>query len=377
MKQSIPPFVPDPVTSTRAVTPQIVARAADADQGKITLAPDIDDLRAAGLLCAPLSLAEGGIGLCWHAGAVTQGMDVLRLLGRANLAVARLFEGHVNAVKLVMLYGAPQTQERVAQAVRSGALMGVWGADGACPLTVRINGDRILLNGTKRFASGLGLVSLAVLSMTDEQGANRLIVVPSDDPYRADAAGWQVCGMRATASGLFDASGLVLHSHSLLGEPDAYYREPHFQGGVWRYAAAQLGGIESLVEAMRVDLAARGRLDDPHQAARFARAVIACETARLWVHKAAKTVEAAGAAPDTATRSVLARLVVERAAVETMTEVDRALGTAAHFTSHPVERLRRDLGFYLRQAAPDDALHAASMSLSARAGPVGDFWSRS
>lgn len=102
--------------------------------------------------------------------------------------------------------------------------------------------------------------------------------------------------------------------------------------------------------------------------------MLACETARLWLREAAFTDEAPGAAPDTATRSVLARLVVERAASETMTEVDRALGTTGHFYGHPVERLRRDLGFYLRQAAPDESLHAASVSLAARAGPVRDFW---
>lgn len=369
--------VADPVASTRALAPRIAERAAAADRGEATLAPDIHDLRDAGLLQAPLSRFAGGAGLCWQAGAVADGLDVLRVLGRANLAVARLFEGHVNAVKLVMLYGTPKTQARVARAVRAGALMGVWGADGARPVAVRAEGDLLRLEGAKRFASGLGLVSLAVLSASDDDGASRLVVVPADDSGRGDASAWQVSGMRATASGDFEASGLVLDGDAMLGGPDDFHREPHFHGGVWRYAAAQLGGIEALVEAMRADLSARGRLSDPHQAARFARGAMACETARLWVREAALTVEAPGARPESATRSVLARLAVERAALETMTDMDRALGTASHFTDHPVERIRRDLAFYLRQAAPDQALHAASVALAARAGPVGDFWAAS
>ena len=377
MKLAALPATPDTVASARAITPRIAARAAAADRGEATLAPDIDDLRSTGLLQAPLGTAAGGIGLCWQAGAVADGVDVLRLLGRANLAVARLFEGHVNAVKLAMLYGAPQTQARVERAVRAGALMGVWGADGAQPVSVRAEGDRLRLDGAKRFASGLGLVSLAVLSATDADGAIRLVLAPVDDPGRADTATWRVSGMRATASGDFDASGLVLAPDALLGGPGDYHLEPHFQGGVWRYAAAQLGGIEALVEAMRADLAARRRLSDPHQAARFARAAMACESARLWVREAALSVEAPGATPNSVTRAVLARLVVERAASETMTEVDRALGAASFFTDHPVERLRRDLAFYLRQAAPDGALHAASETLAARTDPVGDFWSAS
>ena len=258
--------------------------------------------------------------------------------------------------------------------MRTGALMGVLGADGARPLTIRVDGDRLRLDGGKRFASGLGLVSLAVLTGADADGASQLVVAPVDDPGRADPATWRVSGMRATASGDFDASGLSLEADALLGGPGDYLREPHFHGGVWRYAAAQLGGLEALVEAMRVDLAARGRLSDPHQAARFARGVMACETARLWVREVALTVEAPGAAPCSATRSVLARLAVERAASETMTEVDRALGAASCFADHPVERLRRDLAFYLRQAAPYGALDAAATTLAAQPCVVGDHW---
>ncbi len=374
MKLAAFPPLPDLVAAMRSIAPKIASRAHAADQGSATLAEDIDDLGAASLLRAPLDVASGGCGLCWQAGAVDDGVDVLRLLGRANLAVARLFEGHVNAVKLVMLYGDRVTRGSVARAVRGGALMGVWGADGAPPLTITDDGDRLRLDGQKRFASGLGLVSLAVLSGKTADGATRLVVVPSDDPRRADITPWQVSGMRATASGTFDASGMMLDRTAYLGGPEEYHIEPHFHGGVWRYAAAQLGGIEALVEAMRRDLAAQDRLSDPHQAARFARAVIACETARLWVAKAAQAVEGPGAEAATATQSVLARLVVERTATDTMTEIDRALGTASFFTGHPAERIRRDLSFYLRQAAPDAALHRAAMAMADMPGQVGDFW---
>lgn len=366
--------VPDAVASARALAPRIAARAGAADRGEATLAPDIEDLRAAGLLRAPLDPVEGGVCLCRPAGAVADGVDVLRLLGRANMAVARLYEGHVNAVKLVMLHGVPDTRARVGPAVHDGALMAVWGADGARPVTVRGDGARLRLDGAKRFASGLGLASLAVLSATDADGAIRLVLAPADDPGRHDAAAWRVSGMRATASGAFDASGLTLAPDALPGGPGDFHREPHFHGGVWRFAAAQLGGLEALVEAMRADLAARGRLSDPRQAARFAGGAVACETARLWVREAALTVEAPGAGPDCAARAVLARLVVERAASETMAETDRALGAASHFLDHPVERLRRNPPFHLRQAAPDGALQSASETLAAQPRAVGDFW---
>jgi alkylation response protein AidB-like acyl-CoA dehydrogenase len=372
MRAAIRSIPRDPVATTRHLAPDIRARAAAADRGERTLAADIADLHAAALLRAPLPAASGGVGLCWEAGSIGAGVDVLRLLGRANLAVARLYEGHVNAVKLVYLYGSHRTQKAVAGAVASGALLAVWGADGATPVTARAGGRGFRLYGEKTYASGLGLVAQAVISFTDAEGSKRLALVVADDPARADTSGWLVSGMRATASGTFDVTGLEIDADAVLGGPDAYHLEPHFHGGTWRYAAAQLGGIEALAEAMRADLSARGRLIDAHQAARFGRAAMAVETARLWVMAAAHTVEAAGA--ETATRAVLARLVVERAATETMAEVDRALGAASYFIDHPVERLRRDLSFYLRQAAPDGALHAAALALAERPVPVGDFW---
>jgi hypothetical protein len=43
-----------------------------------------------------------------------------------------------------------------------------------------------------------------------------------------------------------------------------------------------------LVGVMREMLAARGRAEDPHQRARIGEALIALETARMWVHRAAR-----------------------------------------------------------------------------------------
>lgn len=368
-----PPAPVDPVAVVRALASGIAARAAAADRGDASLAPDIAALRDAGVLRAALPARFGGLGLACAGPGLAPGAEVLRRLGRANLAVARLFEGHLNAVKLVMLYAGEPTRAQVAAAVAAGALMGVWGADGAAPVRVQADPAGWRLNGVKAYASGLGLVALAVISATDDLGV-WLMLAPVDDPARADPAPWRVAGMRATASGAFDTTGLVVAADARIGPADVYYREPHFQGGVWRYAAAQVGGIEALVEAMRQDLARRGRLDDPHQAARFGRAVLAAETARAMVDLAAHAVEAPGAAPGTATRSVLARLAVERAACDAMAEVDRALGASAHFLDHPVERLRRDLGFYIRQANPDGAMADAARAMAALPAPVGDFW---
>jgi LmbE family N-acetylglucosaminyl deacetylase len=55
----------------------------------------------------------------------------------------------------------------------------------------------------------------------------------------------------------------------LLGEPDAYFAQPDFSTGAWRFLAVQLGGIEAVAEALREHLLRTGRGDNPHQAARL------------------------------------------------------------------------------------------------------------
>ena len=58
--------------------------------------------------------------------------------------------------------------------------------------------------------------------------------------------------------------------------------------------------------------------------------------------------------------AILARLVTAEAAVAVMNDVDQALGAASFATTHPVDRIRRDLSFYIRQADPDGLGHAAT-----------------
>lgn len=343
-----------------AVFARIAGRADAADRGERDLSADLDELAPAGLLRAPLPRGASGVALGLPGGDAVALSRLLRALGRANLAVARLYEGHVNAAKLVALYGDEGAQRIVWSAVRDDALLGVWGADGDPPLGLGADGR---LTGSKRFASGLGLVRMAVASIASEDGL-ALALVPTDDGARMDASGWRVAGMRATASGTYDFAGVA--PVAMLGRPGDYVREPHFEGGTWRYCAAHVGGAEALYHAMRRALVRSDRADDPHQRDRIARAAMACETARLWVESAAARIEGEPADPDgAAAYALLAREATERACLEVIDLAERALGMLAHAETTPLDRMRRDLSMFLRQAAPDAKRMRAAAALVA------------
>lgn len=344
----------------------IAERAGQADAHGQGLAAETALLREAGWLTRCLPPGENGDGWGCSPEGTEPAMAALRRLGRVSLPTARLFEGHMNAVKLVALYATPAGRTRAFARVREGAMLGVWGADDpADPVRLERDGDTLRLHGTKRFASGLGDIALAVVTAVAPGGGTQLLLVPVDEPERADPSGWRMAGMRATRSGAYRLDGLRVTADDLLGAPDDYYREPHFEGGIWRYCAAHLGGAEALYAATRDTLLARGRASDPHQETRIVAAAVAVETARLWIERAARAVEAADAPPDAMLLALLAREVTDGCCREVLGIVERALGMAAHEDGTAIERTRRDLSLFVCQAAPDAKRSRAARALVA------------
>ncbi|UFN46899.1 acyl-CoA/acyl-ACP dehydrogenase [Roseomonas sp. OT10] len=356
----------------REALPAIAARAAalDAEDGQLPV-EDVEALAAAGVLTAPLPAELGGLG--W--GTEPQGGDAafaaLRLVGRASLPLGRLYEGHMNTLRLVLRHGTAAQRGAAADAARDGMLFGVWNTESP---TVSLRIEAGVLRGGKILCSGVGLVERAlVTARMDGQGPQQMLLVPLPrGTARADLATWTPAGMRASATGRIDLDGIAVTPAMRLGEPDAYLGQPDFSAGAWRFLAVQLGGLEAVAEALRQHLRRTGRGGDPHQAARLGGVLAAAETARLWVREAARLAEAGR--EEAVAYVNLARGAVERAALEVMEAATRSVGLQGLMRPNPLERLLRDLGTYLRQPAPDHALVSGAAAGLAREEPVGEMW---
>lgn len=340
-----------------------LAPASDCAGG--SLAEEVALLTERGWLRACLPRRWRGEGWGCEPAGTREAFDALRVLGRANLSLARLFEGHMNAVKLVVLYGGEDTMRNAASAIEAGALFGVWGTDyPADPLRFEHGENGIFLTGTKRFASGLGLVRQALVTAGTPDGP-QLLLAPVHDPERCDYSAWSMGAMRATQSGRYDFAGVNMTDNGLIGEPGDYLREPYFEGGVWRYCASHLGAAEALYHAMLEQLTERERADDANQKRRIVASAIAIESARLWLLRAADEVEATGAEAGKATLSLLAREATDDACRQVAENVERALGMAAHGEGSFIERMIRDLRLFLCQAMPDAKRSRAAEALTA------------
>jgi alkylation response protein AidB-like acyl-CoA dehydrogenase len=323
--------------------------AAQADRHGGFPSKGLESLRRQGVFEAFAGLAEPDSGSL---------IDALRFVGRADLSLGRIFEGHVNAVRLIDWYGDAAQKHRLAQDLAAKRLFGVWATEPAPGVRIVQEDGAWVLTGAKSFATGCLGLARAVITVQAES-EKRLLIVPIT-PERADVGGWTPRGMRATGSGLYDFTGVAVEPEMWLGQAGDYEQEPRFTGGAWRFTAVQLGAVERLVMLLRDHLKQGPGHGDPLQRRAFALAVAAARTASLWVRQAAAMTEQGRS--EAAALTLMTRGVVEQAGLKVMEIAARAIGTRSFFDDQEVDRITRDLGLYLRQAHPDLAVDRAALA---------------
>ncbi|MCP1271397.1 acyl-CoA dehydrogenase family protein [Acetobacter cerevisiae] len=318
-------------------------------------------LREIDALDALLSREEGGLDLCRTPEGGLVLMTLLRRTGYVSLSLGRCLEGHVNVVRLVELYGTYEQRRAFARRLQSGILAGIWVTDGVPPVTIRQENGQYRLAGIKGFASGVRHVSVALITATTQDGHSIMLLAPTTEPNRRRAGPGTLTGMQASGTGAYDFTDVIIPSDHILGSAGDYLRQPEFSAGAWRGSAVALGAIDRLIDLLRQELLERGRADNPHQLSRIGAALILQKTAAMWGEQAAKAAYAPRMTPEDVVAIVnLARLAVERAALELITLVQRSLGLSAFVKGKAVEQVMRDLMTYLRQPAPDEALTDAA-----------------
>lgn len=270
-------------------------------------------------------------------------------LGGSSLSVARLYEGHLNALRLIADCGSPAQVAEAARQAGDGVLFGVWGAD--LPGAAALANDGALA-GTKAFASGLGAVGRAIVTARGPDGLE-MHLVDADEVSRQGAEAWDVAAMTGSASGQFRLDGIASEA---LGPAGAMLTEPAFHGGLWRLLAAYAGAMADIAAGVAAGLGARGQDANPVQRQRLARIAMEAQGARLWSLACGEAVEGGASSDRAIALTLFGREAVEGAALRQASDAERAMGTAVFARSSRLGRRIRDLRFYLRQATPDEKL---------------------
>ncbi len=338
-------------------------------------------LGEAGLLRVALGREQGGLGL-GEPGRTLPLLRLLKTIGRGNLAVGRVYEGHINALQLIQTYGSPAQRARYAEEVcREGRVFAVWNTEAADGVKlVPMDDGQYRLEGSKTFASGAGYVTRPFANGALPDGSWQMLIVPMERvATTTDPSWWKPLGMRASASYKVDFSGVVLDETDLIGKPGDYTRQPWFSGGAIRFAAVQLGGAEALLDATRRFLRDTGRTDDPYQRTRLGEMAIKVESGMHWLRGAADVTDRFGQpdGPDADTVVAYAnmmRTAIEGICLEVLNLAERSVGARGLLRPHPFERISRDLTLYLRQPAPDAALASVGRFVLDSEKVAGELW---
>ena len=165
-------------------------------------------------------------------------------IAKADLALARCWEGHVNSLVLIDGLGTEQQKEHwFSRVVRNGETWVAWSGEPQAransetqtfgTITKKVKGGYVV-EGSKTFATSAGGARWAILLVsTAGPGGARHSTAPvethlllacdlSDPSISIDKSWWDPIGMRATASHVVRFSQTFIPEANLIGQPGQY-----------------------------------------------------------------------------------------------------------------------------------------------------------
>jgi alkylation response protein AidB-like acyl-CoA dehydrogenase len=279
----------------------------------------------------------------------------LAALAAEDLSLARLAEGHADAVAIISELDGPTPA--------AGSVWGVWAAQPPGPsLSARPAGATWLLNGVKQYCSGAHTCTDVLVTAGAPDGP-RLFAVSTRDLSPIPGT-WPATGMAAS-----DTLNVEFGSITAIpvGLPGDYTARPGFAHGGAGVAACWFGGARAIGQTL-LNAAAQRDLG-PHATAHLGRVDLALTAARTALDKAAAEIDGDPGDLNGAARirTLRVKAIAEAVATEVLTCVGRALGAGPLCHDEAHSRRVADLTVYVRQHHAEKSL-AELGSLIAQAG---------
>jgi alkylation response protein AidB-like acyl-CoA dehydrogenase len=313
-------------TSLAGANPTAVWRELDADEPNLSGAERFGRLVSDEKLDFPL---PGG-------GSTRLRFSMLRRVGACDLSLARLVEGHFDALAILA----------EADVAAPRGTFGVWAAGPVETLRAIPEGRRWRLEGTRRWCSGASELTQSLVRAVAPDG-ERLFLVPLNlEGICAVPGSWPAIGMADTSTLDMTFESVELPAGTEVGGPGFYPSRPGFWFGAAGVAAVWLGGAEAVASIVRERVG-----DDPHRLAHLGWITARLETLGILLSAVAEEIDSRDASPLAVERMVrVLRAEVVEAAASVIDRVGRATGAdpLAHDRRH-AQRVA-DLTLYLRQS---------------------------
>ena len=266
---------------------------------------------------------------------------MLARLGRRDLCLARLAEGHADAVAILAEAG---------RAPVPGATYGVWASRSrGTGARIQSRHGKWRVSGRVRFCSGAGYLDRALVAAMSADGQGPLLVdVDLANPrIELDLDSWPALGMDASASLDVSFHDLVLAERSIVGPIGFYTGRCGFAFGgagvaaVWLGGAA--GGLDAAVAALRP-----GPIDDHHRLAQLGALHTQLAGTDALLVSAAETIDREPTA-DYSLLVATCRSAAEKASREVLDVVPRIVGPGPLCWDRRLAQHLADLQVYIRQ----------------------------
>src|SRR5215470_8964755 len=363
---------------------RLAPRAAAYDRDTDYPVEDFKDLFQAGLLKAVIPFEYGGWGLGPYRGNILTLWLMTKEIARADLALARCWEGHVNSLVLIDGLGTEQQKERwFSRVVKEGEVWVAWSGEPQArassetqsfgTLTKKVEGGYVV-DGSKAFATSAGGArwSILLVSTAGAGGARHsnaplethlLLACDLSDPsISIDKSWWDPMGMRATASHVVRFNQTFIPETNSIGQPGQYLADGWQTCFIPHYAATFLGAAEAAYDFAFNYISSQGKSTDPYIQHHIAQSAINIETGYLWLQHVARMWET-GQYDEARLAGSRARHTMEQLAEDTVKRCIRACGARSLNRPSPLERIYRDLSFYVRHDNDDQILATIGKSL--------------
>jgi alkylation response protein AidB-like acyl-CoA dehydrogenase len=363
---------------------RLAPRAAEYDRAACFPKEDFKDLFEAGLLAAVVPAEYGGLGLGpYHRNVLTLWL-VTKEIAKADLALARCWEGHVNS--LVLLDGIASNEQKrrwFSRVVEKGDIWVAWSGEPQARASfetisfgthsTKVEGGYIV-EGKKAFATSADGATVAILlvSTAGPGGARHstgslesqlLLACDLSDPsILVDSSWWDPIGMRASASYVVQFNRTLIPEENLIGRPGQYLSDGWQTCFIPHYAATFLGAAEAAYEFAVQYVTSQGKVNDPYVQHHIGQSAVNVETAYLWLQHVARMWDT-GRYSEAQVAGSRARHIIEHLAEDTVKRCIRACGARSLNRPSPLERIYRDLSFYVRHDNDDQILATIGKSL--------------
>jgi len=336
---------------------------------------DFQDLFEAGLNAPAIPVEYGGLGLGPYRGKVHTLWMMTRALAKADLSLARCWEGHVNS--LVLLDGMATEGQKALwfeRVVQRGEKWVAWSGEpqSRAPgetlrfgTTVEKVDAGFIVDGSKVFATSAQGAQWAILLVNTAGPGGIRHAAPgsldtqlmlacdlSDPTVKVDDSWWDPIGMRATVSYLVRFHRTFIPETHQIGYPGQYIKEGWQTCFIPHYAASFLGAAEAAYEYAIEYLVSQKKSGDPYVQHRIAETSMNVETAHLWLRHVAGLWEK-GRYEEAQIAGSRARHLIEHLAEDAVQHCIRACGARSLNRPSLLERIYRDLSFYIRHDNDD------------------------